>query len=81
MTLNDQAKTPTEKCYRSTYRAARHGSTIHDQSYMAHLTLSGDEEALSRVFDQICDPLGPNPCSVRSAFKFLLFLPMHSFTS
>ncbi|KAG0146361.1 hypothetical protein CROQUDRAFT_657523 [Cronartium quercuum f. sp. fusiforme G11] len=59
------AKTPTEKCYRSTYRAAQHGSTIHDQSYMSQVTLSGNEDMLARVLDQICDPLGPNPCSIK----------------
>ncbi|OAW00120.1 hypothetical protein PTTG_05957 [Puccinia triticina 1-1 BBBD Race 1] len=59
------AKTPTEKCFRTTYRAARHGFTLHDLSYYTHLNLSGEEEIIKQTLKTICDPTGVDPCSLR----------------
>ncbi|KAH9812442.1 ribonucleases P/MRP protein subunit POP1-domain-containing protein, partial [Melampsora americana] len=59
------AETPTEKSYRPTYRSSKHGSTIHDLSYFSHLTLSSEEESLIQLFNQILDPFGPNPSSIK----------------
>ncbi|PLW36033.1 hypothetical protein PCANC_16083 [Puccinia coronata f. sp. avenae] len=59
------AKTPTEKCFRSTYRAARHGFTLHDLSYYTHLNLIAEEDAIKKTLKRLCDPTGVDPCSIR----------------
>ncbi|MBW0529779.1 hypothetical protein O181_069494 [Austropuccinia psidii MF-1] len=59
------AQTPTEKCYRSTYRANKHGFTLHDLSYYTHLTLTGEQALMIETLKRICDPLGVDPCSTR----------------
>ncbi|KAA1088170.1 hypothetical protein PGTUg99_022195 [Puccinia graminis f. sp. tritici] len=64
------AKTPTEKCFRPTYRAARHGFTLHDLSYYTHLNLTAEEDLIKQTLKMICDPTGVDPCSLR-------FIPGH----
>ncbi|KAI9621670.1 hypothetical protein KEM48_007643 [Puccinia striiformis f. sp. tritici PST-130] len=59
------AKTPTEKCFRSTYRATKHGFTLHDLSYYTHFNLMGEEDSIKRALKAICDPTGVDPCSIR----------------
>ncbi|EGG07630.1 uncharacterized protein MELLADRAFT_116208 [Melampsora larici-populina 98AG31] len=59
------AETPTEKCYRTTYRASRSGSTIHDLSYFSNLTLVSDEVSLIQLFHSISDPFGLDPSSIK----------------
>lgn len=59
------ARTPTEKCFRPTYRAARHGFTLHDLSYYIHLSLTAEEEILKNSIRKICDPTRVDPCSNR----------------
>lgn len=66
--LNNQARTPTEKCFRPTYRAAKHGFTLHDLSYYTHLNLIGEECHIKRTLKTLCDPTGVDPCSMRSFF-------------
>ncbi|POV94833.1 hypothetical protein PSTT_16626, partial [Puccinia striiformis] len=61
------AKTPTEKCFRSTYRATKHGFTLHDLSYYTHFNLMGEEDSIKRALKAICDPTGVDPCSIRSS--------------
>ncbi|KAI8459794.1 ribonucleases P/MRP protein subunit POP1-domain-containing protein [Phakopsora pachyrhizi] len=57
------AKKPTEKCFRSTYRAAKYGATLHDLSYYTHLSLIAQENDLMNVMARICDPMGADPSS------------------
>ncbi|QRV86615.1 ribonuclease P/MRP protein subunit POP1 [Ceratobasidium sp. AG-Ba] len=56
---------PTEKSYRPSHRAAVHGSTLHDASYMSTIELSGPMEALISTLKRCCDPCGAGPWSTR----------------
>ncbi|GAA6062283.1 hypothetical protein JCM10212_000943 [Sporobolomyces blumeae] len=59
------AEKPTEKAYRSSYRAAYHGAMVHDASYYQHFQLDGPEAHLNRVLAKICDPAAILPSSKR----------------
>ncbi|KAK4048654.1 Ribonucleases P/MRP protein subunit pop1 [Microbotryomycetes sp. JL201] len=61
------ATRPTMKAFRSSYRASKHGSLIHDASYFQYMTLSGSYDKLRTVLDLVCDPFGPRPASKRFA--------------
>ncbi|KAF8610299.1 POP1-domain-containing protein [Ceratobasidium sp. AG-I] len=56
---------PTEKSYRPSHRAAVHGSTIHDVSYISTLELAGELKVLCSLLKQCCDPCGVGPWAAR----------------
>ncbi|KAG8728980.1 hypothetical protein FRC12_021359, partial [Ceratobasidium sp. 428] len=56
---------PTEKSYRPSHRAAVHGSTLHDASYIGTIELTGQMPALTSVLKCCCDPYGPGPWAAR----------------
>lgn len=64
-----QADRPTEKAYRSSYRASVNGALVHDASYLQYIELKGHEPALQALFEQNFDPNSTSPCSKR----FVLF--------
>ncbi|ORY73594.1 ribonucleases P/MRP protein subunit POP1-domain-containing protein [Leucosporidium creatinivorum] len=62
------AEKPTEKAFRSSYRASVHGALVHDASYFQYIELSGTFDLLSKVLVKICDPYAPSPSSKRYSF-------------
>lgn len=60
-----QAEKPTEKAYRSSYRAAFHGAMVHDASYHQYFQLDGPEDQLRTLLDKMCDPATISPTSKR----------------
>ncbi|KAG8684812.1 hypothetical protein FRC08_013472, partial [Ceratobasidium sp. 394] len=56
---------PTEKSYRPSHRAAVHGSTLHDASYMGTIELAGQMATLVSVLKRCCDPCGVGPWATR----------------
>lgn len=62
---DDKAKTPTEKSFRSSYRASMHGCLFHDASYHTVFELKGTESDLSLLLKQIVDPTEILPSSPR----------------
>ncbi|GAA5822516.1 hypothetical protein JCM5353_005466 [Sporobolomyces roseus] len=59
------AEKPTEKAYRSSYRAAFHGAMVHDASYYQYFQLDGPEPDLKVMLDKVCDPSAISPMSKR----------------
>ncbi|GAA5908631.1 ribonuclease P/MRP protein subunit POP1 [Sporobolomyces salmoneus] len=59
------AEKPTEKAYRSSYRAAFHGAMVHDASYHQYFQLDGPHEQLWTLLDKVCDPATISPTSQR----------------
>ncbi|GAA5870535.1 hypothetical protein JCM1840_004794 [Sporobolomyces johnsonii] len=59
------AEKPTEKAYRSSYRASFHGAVVHDASYYQYLELVGTFDNLEKVLSKVCDPAAISPCSKR----------------
>ncbi|GAA5992540.1 hypothetical protein JCM5350_008273 [Sporobolomyces pararoseus] len=59
------AEKPTEKAYRSSYRAAFHGAMVHDASYHQYFQLDGPEDQLRTLLDKMCDPATISPTSKR----------------
>ncbi|GAA5962704.1 hypothetical protein JCM3765_006172 [Sporobolomyces pararoseus] len=59
------AEKPTEKAYRSSYRAAFHGAMVHDASYHQYFQLDGPEDQLRTLLDKACDPATISPTSKR----------------
>ncbi|GAA5888672.1 hypothetical protein JCM16303_000888 [Sporobolomyces ruberrimus] len=59
------AEKPTEKAYRSSYRAAFHGAMVHDASYYQYFQLDGPESELRSLLDKVCDPASVCPNSKR----------------
>jgi ribonuclease P/MRP protein subunit POP1 len=64
-----QAEKPTEKAYRSSYRAAFHGAMVHDASYYQYFQLDGPESELRSLLDKVCDPASVCPNSKRYALS------------
>ncbi|KAK4698539.1 ribonuclease P/MRP protein subunit POP1, partial [Phenoliferia sp. Uapishka_3] len=60
-----QAEKPTEKAYRSSYRASVNGALVHDASYYQYIEIKGPEASLKRLFDAHFDPQATSPCSKR----------------
>lgn len=60
-----QAEKPTDKAYRSSYRAAFHGAMVHDASYYQYFQLDGPEPDLKVMLDKVCDPSAISPMSKR----------------
>ncbi|KAG9081834.1 hypothetical protein FRC07_014401, partial [Ceratobasidium sp. 392] len=56
---------PTEKSYRPSHRAAVHGSTLHDASYMSTIELAGRMSSIVSVLKGCCDPYGAGPWAAR----------------
>lgn len=56
---------PTEKSFRPSHRAAVHGSTINDVSYMATLEIVGDLDSLALLLKQCCELGGVGPWAAR----------------
>ncbi|KAG8901959.1 hypothetical protein FRB99_004993 [Tulasnella sp. 403] len=50
---------PTEKAFRSSYRASTTTSILHDSSYYGILELSGPENVLKEILTTCCDPFAP----------------------
>lgn len=63
---DSQADRPTEKSFRSSYRASVHGSLVHDASYYQYIILKGEEDNLRRLLESVCDPIEVSPGSLRS---------------
>ncbi|GAA5941207.1 ribonuclease P/MRP protein subunit POP1 [Sporobolomyces koalae] len=59
------AEKPTEKAYRSSYRAAFHGAMVHDASYHQYFELAGTKSRLQTLLDKVCDPAQISPTSKR----------------
>ncbi|KAL1748033.1 ribonucleases P/MRP protein subunit POP1-domain-containing protein [Schizophyllum fasciatum] len=59
---------PTEKSFRPSHRAAKHGSILHDASYEGPIELSGRLEILKVALEQCCDCQGQaGPAAARFA--------------
>ncbi|CAE6414546.1 unnamed protein product [Rhizoctonia solani] len=59
------AERPTAKSYRPSHRAAVHGSTLSDVSYMATVEVVGKLGAIITVLKQCCDLGGVGPWAAR----------------
>ncbi|KAF9267501.1 POP1-domain-containing protein [Marasmius fiardii PR-910] len=59
------AITPTEKSFRPSHRASRHGAILHDASYQSLIELKGPEEILQSIFDMVRDCKSASPCNKR----------------
>ncbi|KAJ1309693.1 hypothetical protein OPQ81_006458 [Rhizoctonia solani] len=59
------AQRPTAKSYRSSHRAAVHGSTLSDVSYMATLEVVGKIDSITSILKQCCDLGGVGPWAAR----------------
>ncbi|GAA5918262.1 hypothetical protein JCM1841_002134 [Sporobolomyces salmonicolor] len=59
------AEKPTEKAYRSSYRASFHGAVVHDASYYQYFELVGTFHSLEKILAKVCDPAAISPCSKR----------------
>ncbi|GAA6020701.1 hypothetical protein JCM11491_000521 [Sporobolomyces phaffii] len=59
------AEKPTEKAYRSSYRAAFHGAMVHDASYHQYFQLDGPEDQVKSLLEKVCDPATISPNSKR----------------
>ena len=60
-----QAVQPTEKSFRPSHRASKHGSIIHDASYYGIIELKGPEHVLRGILEACCDLQGPSPGAKR----------------
>ncbi|CAE6531767.1 unnamed protein product [Rhizoctonia solani] len=61
------AERPTAKSYRPSHRAAVHGSTLNDVSYMVTLEVTGEVESIISILKQCCDLGGVGPWAARYA--------------
>ncbi|KAH7340957.1 ribonucleases P/MRP protein subunit POP1-domain-containing protein [Rhizoctonia solani] len=59
------AERPTAKSYRPSHRAAVHGSTLNDISYMVTLEVTGKVENVTSILKQCCDLGGVGPWAAR----------------
>ncbi|CEL51735.1 ribonuclease P [Rhizoctonia solani AG-1 IB] len=59
------AERPTAKSYRPSHRAAVHGSTLNDISYMATLEVTGKADSIGSILKQCCDLGGVGPWATR----------------
>lgn len=59
-----QALHPTEKAFRSSHRASRHGCILHDASYHEIIEVRGPQALLVSLLDVCCESLG-SPSSIR----------------
>lgn len=67
-----QAEKPTEKAFRSSYRASIHGALVHDASYFQYIELSGTLAQLEALLAEVCDKTAPSPASKRCGFHVCL---------
>ncbi|KAF9016886.1 POP1-domain-containing protein [Hymenopellis radicata] len=56
---------PSEKAFRSSHRAAVHGSILHDASYQSLIEISGQQRVLKKILDNCCSPQSVSPSAVR----------------
>lgn len=63
--MSAQARTPTEKSFRPSYRASMHGCLLHDASYHVTFALSGPESSLIKCLTEMVDPTDISPCAPR----------------
>lgn len=78
-TLSYQALHPTEKAFRSSHRASRHGCILHDASYHEIVELRAPQTVLASLLDLCCDS-SASPGSTRyltgsRACEALLYMP------
>ncbi|CAE6421566.1 unnamed protein product [Rhizoctonia solani] len=59
------AERPTAKSYRPSHRAAVHGSTLNDVSYVATLEVAGKVDSIVYILKQCCDLGGIGPWAAR----------------
>ncbi|CAE6516502.1 unnamed protein product [Rhizoctonia solani] len=59
------AERPTAKSYRPSHRAAVHGSTLNDVSYMVTLEVVGKVDYIISILKQCCDLGGVGPWAAR----------------
>lgn len=65
-----QAEKPTEKAFRSSYRASFNGALVHDASYFQYLELKGTEDDIKVLLSQVCDKFAISPSSKRYVLHF-----------
>ncbi|KAG7088510.1 hypothetical protein E1B28_012494 [Marasmius oreades] len=59
------AITPTEKSFRPSHRASKHGSILHDASYQSLIELRGPQATLRLIFEMVCDCVNVDPTKKR----------------
>ena len=78
-TLSYQALHPTEKAFRSSHRASRHGCILHDASYHEIIQVRAPQALLASLLDLCCES-SASPTSTRyltgsRACEALLYMP------
>lgn len=78
-TLSCQALHPTEKAFRSSHRASRHGCILHDASYHEVIQVRAPQALLASLLDLCCES-SASPSSIRyltgsRACEALLYTP------
>ncbi|KAH8824939.1 POP1-domain-containing protein [Flagelloscypha sp. PMI_526] len=67
------AITPTEKSFRPSYRAAMHGSIVHDASYFEIIEMKGPKNILVSILEGCLDPQDRSPAAISYANGSRLF--------
>jgi len=78
-TVSYQALHPTEKAFRSSHRASRHGCILHDASYHEIIQVRAPQALLASLLDLCCES-SASPTSIRyltgsRACEALLYMP------